>query len=98
MTVVVYGSIFAHAKLIDDGSMKNSINSSNSSSATSLLSRGTLINGAVSVSLDDSWTGRSLLEALGRVAPLGGNFGDVSVCRGEFGWNSLVFGWRTSGQ
>ncbi|XP_053680931.1 uncharacterized protein LOC128731811 [Anopheles nili] len=33
----------------------------------SLLTRGTIVSGAVSVSLDDSWTGRSLLEALGRV-------------------------------
>uniref|UniRef100_A0A182PNJ9 C2HC/C3H-type domain-containing protein n=1 Tax=Anopheles epiroticus TaxID=199890 RepID=A0A182PNJ9_9DIPT len=32
-----------------------------------LLARGTIVSGAVSVSLDDSWTGRSLLEALGRL-------------------------------
>uniref|UniRef100_A0A182YF22 Uncharacterized protein n=1 Tax=Anopheles stephensi TaxID=30069 RepID=A0A182YF22_ANOST len=32
-----------------------------------LLARGTIVSGAVSVSLDDSWTGRSLLEALGRI-------------------------------
>uniref|UniRef100_A0A182MPQ5 C2HC/C3H-type domain-containing protein n=1 Tax=Anopheles culicifacies TaxID=139723 RepID=A0A182MPQ5_9DIPT len=32
-----------------------------------LLTRGTIVSGAVSVSLDDSWTGRSLLEALGRI-------------------------------
>uniref|UniRef100_A0A182NG60 Uncharacterized protein n=1 Tax=Anopheles dirus TaxID=7168 RepID=A0A182NG60_9DIPT len=32
-----------------------------------LLTRGTIVSGAVSVSLDDSWTGRTLLEALGRL-------------------------------
>lgn len=56
----------------------NTIDNNSSGSASSLLSRGTIVNGAVSISLDDSWTGRSLLEALGRVGPLGGNFADVS--------------------
>lgn len=41
-------------------------NQLSSSASSSLLARGTLINGAVSISLDDSWTGRSLLEALNR--------------------------------
>lgn len=41
-------------------------NQLSSSASSSLLTRGTLINGAVSISLDDSWTGRSLLEVLNR--------------------------------
>lgn len=40
----------------------------------SLLSRGTVVNGVVSVSLDDSWTGKSLMEALG-----GDSLRDVSI-------------------
>lgn len=31
------------------------------------LTRGTIVSGVVSVSLEDSWTGRSFLEALGRL-------------------------------
>lgn len=48
----------------------------------SLLTRGALSEGAVSISLNDSWTGRKLLEALGNLPPT--RFSpeefDVNIC------------------
>lgn len=37
---------------------------------TLMLSNGTIAEGAVSVSLNDSWTGRQLLDALSHVPPV----------------------------
>lgn len=46
-------------------------------SASSLPIPAAFVSGAVSISLDDSWTGRSLLQAINRLGPIGGSF-DVS--------------------
>lgn len=46
----------------------------------SLLSRGAVSEGAVSISLNDSWTGRKLLEALGNLPPKRFSPEEFDVC------------------